>query len=74
MLYLIGVAEYLYLPLRRLPDVMRRAPERSWHIWLICILIIPLIRFTGDLAKMIGYPVGWRWRLTQRPPDWRRVQ
>ena len=74
LLYLIGVAEYLYLPLRRLPDVMRRAPERAWHVWLICIAMIPLIRFTGDLAKMIGYPVGWRWRLTQRPPDWRGAE
>ncbi len=26
--------------------------------------LIPIIRFVGDLAKMIGYPVGliWRWR------------
>ena len=66
LLYLIGVIEYLYLPCRRLPDVMRRAPKRTWQVWLICIAMIPLIRFTGDLAKMIGYPVGWRWRLARR--------
>ena len=24
---------------------------------------VPVIRITGDIAKMIGYPVGWRWRL-----------
>ena len=65
LLYLIGVIEYLYLPCRRLPSVMRRAPERTWHVWLICIVMIPLIRFTGDLAKMIGYPFGWRWRLAR---------
>lgn len=73
LLYLLGAADYLYLPYRRLRSVMRRAPERSWPVWLYCIAMIPLIRFTGDLAKMIGYPVGWRWRLAQRPPDWRRV-
>lgn len=73
LLYLIGVAEYLYLPLRRLPDVMRRAPERTWEVWLSCIVMIPLIRLTGDVAKMIGYPVGWRWRLAQGPPNWRRL-
>jgi len=31
---------------------------------LYTILLIPLIRIAGDIAKMIGYPVGvwWRWR------------
>ncbi len=24
---------------------------------------IPIIRITGDIAKMIGYPIGWKWRL-----------
>jgi hypothetical protein len=27
----------------------------------------------GDVAKMIGYPVGWWWRLRHRPPNWRDV-
>lgn len=26
---------------------------------------IPVIRVTGDLAKMFGYPVGWGWRLAR---------
>ena len=26
---------------------------------------VPLIRVTGDIAKMIGYPVGWLWRLAR---------
>jgi len=34
-------------------------------------LLVPLIRVLGDLAKMIGYPVGWVWRIRQQPPDWR---
>jgi glycosyltransferase involved in cell wall biosynthesis len=29
------------------------------------ILWVPIIRVSGDLAKMIGYPVGWRWRLAR---------
>ncbi|MCB0209296.1 MAG: glycosyltransferase [Anaerolineae bacterium] len=24
---------------------------------------VPVIRITGDIAKMLGYPVGWKWRL-----------
>lgn len=71
LLYLLGAALYLYSPYRRLPMVMSRAPDRSWQRWLYCIVMIPLIRLTGDLAKMIGYPVGWRWRMARRPPDWR---
>ena len=73
LLYLLGAAFYLLQPYRRLPTVMRRAPDRSWSAWLYCIILIPLIRLTGDLAKMIGYLVGWRWRLAQRPPDWRKL-
>jgi hypothetical protein len=30
-------------------------------------LLVPVIRVTGDVAKMIGYPVGVVWRLKQRP-------
>ena len=74
LLYLFGAADYLYQPYRRLPSVMRRAPEPAWHVWLTCIVMIPLIRLTGDVAKMIGYPVGWRWRLAQHPPDWRGLE
>ena len=73
LLYLLGAADYLYQPYRRLPAAMRRARDRSRAVWLYCIVMIPLIRLTGDLAKMIGYPAGWRWRLAQRPPDWRRL-
>ena len=32
--------------------------------------LIPVIRVVGDLAKLIGYPVGWWWRLKNRPPNW----
>jgi glycosyltransferase involved in cell wall biosynthesis len=38
---------------------------------LLAVLLVPIIRVTGDLAKMVGYPVGLVWRFRQRPPDWR---
>jgi glycosyltransferase involved in cell wall biosynthesis len=28
---------------------------------------VPVLRAVGDLAKMVGYPVGWWWRLRHRP-------
>jgi hypothetical protein len=28
--------------------------------------LIPIIRLVGDVAKMLGYPVGLVWRLRQR--------
>lgn len=70
-LYVIGGAVYLIQPYRRLPMVMKTAPDTSPFAWLYCILMIPVIRMVGDIAKMIGYPVGWRWRLSHHPPDWR---
>lgn len=69
--YFIGGAVYLQQPYRRLPIVMQSAPDQSIGAWLYCILMIPVIRIVGDVAKMIGYPVGWRWRQANRPPDWR---
>ena len=70
----LGGAVYLAQPYRRLPAVIRRAPDSSPPVWLFCVLAIPWIRFIGDLAKMLGYPAGWRWRLARRPPDWRRLE
>jgi hypothetical protein len=35
---------------------------------------VPIIRVVGDVAKMVGYPVGlwWRWRQRDRHElDWR---
>ena len=36
-------------------------------------LWVPVIRVTGDAAKMIGWPVGlwWRWQHRAQIPDWR---
>lgn len=56
-----GVAAYSYGPARRLwPATWGwRPPAR-----LRAFALIPIIRFAGDVAKMVGYPVGtwWRWR------------
>lgn len=70
-LFALGGAAYLRAPYVRLPQVMRRAPDRSAATWAYAALMIPIIRLVGDLAKMLGYPAGWRWRLRARPPDWR---
>ncbi len=69
-LLLLGGAIYLRQPYQRLPIVMRTAPQTSLGAWLQAILWIPVIRVVGDVAKMVGYPAGWRWRLQQHPPDW----
>lgn len=71
-LLLPGAAVYLRQPYRRLPTVMRQAGRTAPGDWLYAALLVPVIRVVGDVAKMIGYPVGWRWRLQQHPPDWTR--
>lgn len=65
---------YLYQPYQRLPEVMRTAPQQSSLAWLQVILLIPVIRVVGDIAKMLGYPIGWRWRLQHHPPDWKPIE
>jgi glycosyltransferase involved in cell wall biosynthesis len=74
ILGILGGLLYLYQPYRRLPQVMRDAPDKSVLAWLQVIALIPLIRVVGDIAKMIGYPVGWWWRLQHQPPDWKQIE
>ncbi len=58
-----GVLVYCRTPYRRLrPHLARLAPGER----LKAILLVPVIRGVGDIAKMIGYPVGWIWRLRHR--------
>ncbi|MCP4357836.1 MAG: glycosyltransferase [Chloroflexi bacterium] len=55
----------------------RRPAERLWeNTWgwrppsrLRALALIPIIRLVGDVAKMLGYPVGvwWRWQRRQKP-------
>lgn len=60
-----GVVAYCWRPVQRL--------WRVTHGWapparLRALILIPIIRVVGDIAKMAGYPAGllWRWRNT--PP------
>lgn len=71
--FILGGTFYTYRPYRRLPSVMQRLPHPSILDWIQALVLVPIIRVVGDVAKMIGYPVGWRWRLQNQPPDWRIV-
>jgi glycosyltransferase involved in cell wall biosynthesis len=51
-------------PYRRLWPMLR---PLTWSRRLRAILWVPVIRVTGDIAKMIGYPVGWLWRIRHLP-------
>ncbi|MCY4146195.1 MAG: glycosyltransferase [Chloroflexi bacterium] len=71
--WLIGGILYLYRPYRRLPVLLEAANTSSLAARLSCIALIPLLRFAGDVAKMLGYPSGRLWRLRQQPADWKRL-
>jgi glycosyltransferase involved in cell wall biosynthesis len=75
-LYLPGAVYYFGQPYRRLRKLLQRPENRNLvptpDALLRVLLLIPVIRVVGDVAKMLGYPVGWWWRLRNRPPDWRQ--
>jgi glycosyltransferase involved in cell wall biosynthesis len=67
-LYLLAIPSMFLTPWRRLPSL--------WGSYgpldrLKAVLLVPIIRVVGDVAKMMGYPAGLWWRLRHRPPDWR---
>ncbi len=69
LLYLLAIPGMFLTPWRRL--------RRLWGGYglldrLRAIVWVPIIRVTGDIAKMVGYPVGLWWRWRHRPPDWRQ--
>ena len=57
----VGATIYLRTPYKRLFPLL---PILSPLDKLKALLLVPLIRVTGDIAKMAGYPVGvlWRWK------------
>ncbi len=71
LLLLLGCAVYCRTPYRRLlPEIS----ELGWGNKAYAIALVPVIRLVGDVAKMVGYPVGlwWRWRNRHRPEvHWR---
>ena len=58
-----GAALYMATPYRRLVGM---ASGLSWAGRLYAVAMVPCVRVVGDAAKMIGYPVGWVWRLRHR--------
>jgi glycosyltransferase involved in cell wall biosynthesis len=60
----LGAAGLLATPYRRLRSLLG---PLSWGQRLRAVLWVPVIRVTGDVAKMLGYPVGWVWRLRRLP-------
>ena len=69
---LTGGAIMFYTPYKRLPAVLSSSTGPSFSLvqTMKAILWVPVIRVTGDVAKMIGYPVGvwWRWRHRDQVP------
>jgi len=60
----LSFAAVLGRPLRRLVPELRKMSNRDR---LLGMLWLPVIVVTGDLAKMLGYPVGVRWRRKHKP-------
>lgn len=65
-LLFLGTALYCQKPAQRLwlTTWGWRPPARAR-----AFALIPIIRFVGDIAKMIGYPVGLLWRFQNRQND-----
>jgi len=62
---LLGVVLYCTQPWQRLQQLRQ---DLTTLQWLQAALLVPVVRVVGDLAKMVGYPVGlwWRWQNWQR--------
>jgi glycosyltransferase involved in cell wall biosynthesis len=74
LLLLPGALVYLRQPYCRLLTLLRRDGQRHSPAQLAYLIaLVPVIRVVGDVAKMLGYPVGWLWRLRRHPPDWREI-
>lgn len=70
---LVGVVIYCGHPWQRLVELGKGL---SWSQKVGAALLIPVIRAVGDVAKMVGYPVGlwWRWQHRDDPAlHWRKV-
>ncbi len=63
LLFFLGAVAYLQRPYRRLLPSLRHYPPVDV---IKAALLVPAIRLVGDVAKMVGYPVGVYWRLRNR--------
>lgn len=70
-LLIIGGLIYTRRPYQRLRRLWHHAPNNSVPAFVGALLLVPLIRVVGDVAKMLGYPVGWVWRMKNHPPEWK---
>lgn len=73
LVLLAGVLLYCATPCRRLRSHL---PNLAPSERVKAVLLVPLIRAAGDIAKMLGYPAGWVWRLQKwsRPEiHWRKT-
>lgn len=59
----LAMVAYVRRPLARL--------MRQRRLSLAAIVLVPLIRVAGDVAKMIGYPVGVWWRIKNQTARFR---
>ena len=60
LLYFIGAGVYLKRPYQRLAPQLRDMTPAGRAT---AIGLVPIIRVAGDVAKMLGYPIGLIWRL-----------
>jgi glycosyltransferase involved in cell wall biosynthesis len=58
----LGMCAYTRRPYLRLGPRLRGLPRAEA---LYALGLVPIIRLVGDVAKMLGYPVGVLWRLRQ---------
>jgi glycosyltransferase involved in cell wall biosynthesis len=63
LLFPIGGAIVLWTPYKRLWPMIKSYSSTDR---VKAIFWVPIIRVTGDIAKMVGYPVGVLWRLRHR--------
>lgn len=74
LLYGLGALYFVYRPFQRLNKLLLQSENHTFLSSPYSALgTMLMIRIVGDIAKMIGYPVGWRWRLQNHPPDWRQL-
>ena len=66
LLVVIGAVLYLKRPYQRLIPALGSL-SRSAFAQLQAIGWVPIIRVAGDIAKMMGYPIGIAWRLKHKP-------